>query len=441
MKDLAPVNDRVVDICQTLIRFASVNPGDGTGPGERAAAEYVATALDGIGAAPRIVEAAPGRASVIARIPGRDRSRPPLLVHGHLDVVPANATDWTIPPFAGEVRDDYLWGRGAVDMLDMDSIIVSSLERLHASDELPARDLVVVFTADEEAGAVYGAHWLVDNLPDEFSDCTEAVGEVGGFSITVADQRLYLIETAEKGIAWMRLVADGTAGHGSLKNTDNSVVHLAQAVAAIGSHQWPVYLSSAVNALLSESAEILGMDFNPAGSSSREEAEAIVHALGDIGKMISPTLRNSSNPTMLDAGYKLNVIPGQAIAHVDGRFLPGQRDEFFATIDSLLGPHVRRESYHDDIALETTFDGDLVTAMTQALTTHDPGARVVPYMLSGGTDGKAFSTLGIRCFGFSPLKLPPDLDFAALFHGVDERVPIDSLKFGVEVFSDFLRQC
>jgi acetylornithine deacetylase/succinyl-diaminopimelate desuccinylase-like protein len=183
------------------------------------------------------------------------------------------------------------------------------------------------------------------------------------------------------------------------------------------------------------------MDFNPAGSSAREEAEAIVYALGDIGKMIHPTLRNSANPTMLDAGYKLNVIPGQAVAHVDGRFLPGQRDEFFATIDSLLGSHVRRESYHDDIALETTFDGDLVAAMTQALTTHDPGARVVPYMLSGGTDGKAFSTLGIRCFGFSPLKLPPDLDFAALFHGVDERVPIDSLKFGVEVFSDFLRQC
>jgi acetylornithine deacetylase/succinyl-diaminopimelate desuccinylase-like protein len=436
-----PSSERVVALCQQLIRFGSVNPGDGTGPGERSAAEFVATVLDGVGASPRIVESAPTRANVLATIEGQDRSRPPLLVHGHLDVVPAHAPDWSVDPFAGEVRDDYLWGRGAVDMLDMDAIILASLERLKARGEKPARDVVLAFTADEEAGGVFGAHWMVDNMPDEFSHCSEAVGEVGGFSITVADQRLYLIETAEKGIAWMRLVANGTAGHGSLRNKDNAVVHLAEAVAAIGAHEWPTQLAPSVNGLLSEAAEILGMPFNPSGSDALEEAERIVESLGAIGKMIMPTLKNSSNPTMLDAGYKLNVIPGAATAHVDGRFLPGERDDFLATIDALIGPNVRRESYHDDIALETTFDGALVDAMTASLTNLDPGARVVSYMLSGGTDAKAFSQLGMRCFGFAPLRLPADLDFAALFHGVDERVPVDSLKFGVDVFTDFLKTC
>jgi acetylornithine deacetylase/succinyl-diaminopimelate desuccinylase-like protein len=436
-----PSSERVVELCQQLIRFGSVNPGDGTGPGERSAAEFVATVLDGVGASPRIVESAPTRANVLATIEGQDRSRPPLLVHGHLDVVPAHAPDWSVDPFAGEVRDDYLWGRGAVDMLDMDAIILASLERLQARGEKPARDVVLAFTADEEAGGVFGAHWMVDNMPDEFAHCSEAVGEVGGFSITVADQRLYLIETAEKGIAWMRLVANGTAGHGSLRNKDNAVVHLAEAVAAIGAHEWPAQLAPSVNGLLSEAAEILGMPFNPSGSDALEEAERIVESLGAIGKMIMPTLKNSSNPTMLDAGYKLNVIPGAATAHVDGRFLPGERDEFLATIDALIGPKVRRESYHDDIALETTFDGALVDAMTASLTNLDPGARVVSYMLSGGTDAKAFSQLGMRCFGFAPLRLPADLDFAALFHGVDERVPVESLKFGVDVFTDFLKTC
>jgi acetylornithine deacetylase/succinyl-diaminopimelate desuccinylase-like protein len=432
---------RVVDLCSDLIRIPSVNTGNNDGPGERAAAEYVAEVLTDLKADPLLVESAPGRANVLARIEGRDRTRPPLLVHGHLDVVPADPADWAYPPFAGEVVDDYVWGRGAVDMKNMDAIILASLERLQAQGLRPARDLVIAFTADEEAGSEYGARWLVDQHREELEQCSEAIGEVGGFSITVNDQRMYLIETAEKGIAWMRLVADGTAGHGSMRNQDNAVVHLSEAVARIGHHEWPVTLTPSVEAFLAEAAELTGLPFQAKGTDAAEQAEAIIGSLGAIGRLLNPMLKNSANPTMFEAGYKMNVVPGHASAGVDGRFLPGQHDEFLATIDTLIGPNIRREMVQDAIALETSFDGSLVDAMVASLQRHDPDARVAPYLMFGGTDAKAFHGLDVRCFGFSPLRLPPDLDFAALFHGVDERVPISALEFGVDVLTDFLQNC
>jgi acetylornithine deacetylase/succinyl-diaminopimelate desuccinylase-like protein len=433
--------DRVVEICRDLIRIPSVNAGDQQGPGERAAAEYVAELLTDLGAAPQIVESAPGRANVLARIEGADRSRPSLLVHGHLDVVPAMAEDWSVPPFAGEIRDDYLWGRGAVDMKDMDAIIIATLERLHRDGRKPARDIVLAFTADEEAGGRFGAHWLAEHHREHFADASHAVGEVGGFSITLGDQRLYLIESAEKGIAWLRLLADGQAGHGSMVAPSNAIVHLAEAVARIGAHRFDSELHAATIGLLCEAADLLGLDFAPSSEDALEQAELIVGQLGAIGRMIAPTLRSTANPTALDGGYKVNVVPGHASALIDGRFLPGDEDRFLATIDELIGPNVRREDVIRDIALETPFEGDLVEAMRSSLLAHDPGARVAPYMLSGGTDAKAFSGLGIACYGFAPLRLPADLDFAALFHGVDERVPLDALRFGVDVFDDFLTRC
>lgn len=433
--------DRVVELCRDLIRIPSVNTGNNDGPGERAAAEYVAAVLTDLKADPLLVESAPGRANVLARVEGTDRSRPPLLVHGHLDVVPADPADWTYPPFAGEIVDGYLWGRGAVDMKNMDAMILASLERLQAAGERPARDLVLAFTADEEAGSDYGAHWLAEQHREFLEPCTEAIGEVGGFSITVNEQRMYLIETAEKGLAWMRLLADGTAGHGSMRNHDNAVVHLAEAISRIGSHDWPVSITPSVEAFLAEAAELTGLPFESSGDQAPAQADAIIASLGAIGALLHPMLRNNANPTMLDAGYKMNVVPGHAMGGVDGRVLPGQHDAFLDTIDGLLGPHVRREMVQDADAVETTFDGAFVEAMIASLQAHDPGARVAPYLMFGGTDAKAFHGLDIRCFGFAPLRLPPELDFAALFHGVDERVPTTSLGFGVDVLTDFLRTC
>jgi len=424
----------VVDLCRELIRIDSSNYGDGSGPGERAAAEYVAGKLAEVGLDPQLHESAPGRTSVVARIEGSDRRRTDaLLLHGHLDVVPAQAKDWTYDPFAAEIAQGCVWGRGAVDMKDMDAMILSVVRDRLRSGRRPARDVVVCFLADEEAGGVFGGHWLVDNHPEPFEGCTEGISEVGGFSLTLGDQRrAYLVQTAEKGIAWLRLVAEGRAGHGSLPNDENPVTELADALARIGRYEWPVRITTTARRFLDEMGEVLGTELDP------NDHERLRAAFGSVARIVHATSRNSANPTALRAGYKTNVVPARAEAEVDGRFLPGYEHEFDATIAELLGPKVRVESSHRDIALEVPFDGPVVDAMREALLGEDPDALVIPYMLFGGTDAKSFSKLGIRGYGFSPLQLPADLDFAGMFHGVDERVPVEGLRFGARVLDRFL---
>jgi acetylornithine deacetylase/succinyl-diaminopimelate desuccinylase-like protein len=435
-QDMPTAADEVVELCRNLIAIDTSNYGDHSGPGERVAAEYVAERLAEAGVEPHIYESHPGRASVVARIEGADSDRAPLLVHGHLDVVPANASDWSQHPFAGEVVDDCVWGRGAVDMKNMDAMILAVLRQRLREGRKPARDLVVAFLADEEAGGTWGAQWLVDRHRDWFADCTEAISEVGGFSVDAGERRrLYLIETAEKGIAWMRLTARGTAGHGSMVNDHNAVTELAEAVARLGRHRFPIRLTKTVRALLEEVCESFGIPYD------ENDVEGTVARLGPVARMVGATVRNSVNPTVLNAGYKVNVIPGEASAEVDGRFLPGTEEEYFAEIDRLLGPNVTREFIHHLPAVETDFSGGLVSAMAECLQAEDPDAHAVPYCLSGGTDAKSFHTLGIRNFGFVPLKLPAELDFAAMFHGVDERVPVESLRFGVRVLDRFFDAC
>jgi acetylornithine deacetylase/succinyl-diaminopimelate desuccinylase-like protein len=425
--------DEVVELCQELIRIDTSNPGDHSGPGERAAAEYVAEKLADVGIESTILESHHKRTSVVARIEGEDPSRDALLLHGHLDVVPAQKDDWTRDPFAGEIADGCVWGRGAVDMKDMDAMILAVMRRRLREGRRPPRDVVLAFTADEEAGGTWGAQWLVDEHAELFEGCTEAVGEVGGFSLTVpGDRRLYLIETAEKGIAWMRLSARGTAGHGSMVHRDNAITALSAAVGRLGAHEFPIRLTKTVRAFLERACEAYGVEFDP------EDPEKSLVELGPLARMIGATLRNTLNPTVLDAGYKVNVIPQEAKAQVDGRFLPGYEDEFFTTVDELLGPDVVRDFVHHDSAIETDYEGALVTAMEDALISQDPGALPVPYCLSAGTDAKAFARLGMRCFGFAPLRLPPEMDFSGMFHGIDERVPVDGLRFGVRVLDEFL---
>ena len=383
---------------------------------------------------------APGRANVFARLPGADPGRGALLIHGHLDVVPAEPADWSVHPFSGAVEGGYVWGRGAVDMKNMVGMMIAVACHFKVSGTVPPRDLVFAFVADEEAGGRYGCQWLVENRPDLFEGITEAIGEVGGFSLTVpaadgGERRLYLIETAEKGMLWMRLRARGRAGHGSFVHDDNAVTAVAEAVARLGRHRFPVVLHPAVADFLAAVAQQSGYSLDLA------DPEGAIAKLGPLAAVIGATLRDTANPTMLQAGYKANVIPAAAEAVVDCRVLPGRRAAFEREVDELLGPNVSREWITELPSYETTFDGDLVEAMNLALLAVDPEARIAPYMLSGGTDAKHFARLGIRCFGFIPLRLPPELDFAALFHGVDERVPVDALKFGTEVLQHFLRNC
>ncbi|HSR83303.1 MAG TPA: M20/M25/M40 family metallo-hydrolase [Streptosporangiaceae bacterium] len=427
--------DEVAALASELIRIDSSNFGDHSGPGERAAAEYVAGLLAEAGLEPTVLESHHKRASVVARIAGTDPSRPALLIHGHLDVVPADAADWRMHPFSGEITEDCVWGRGAVDMKDMDAIVLAVLRQRLTEGRRPPRDVVVAFLADEEAGGTWGARWLVDKHADLFEGVTEAIGEVGGFSVTIGGKRLYLVQTAEKGMAWMRLSAQGKAGHGSMINSENAVTEVAEAVARIGRYEWPIRETEAAFAFAREACQALGVDFDP------KDPAAVLGKLGPIAKMVGATLTNTANPTMLSAGYKVNVVPQVAAAQVDGRFLPGYEEEFLREVDALIGAGVKREDVHHDIAVETSFDGDLVHAMARALAKEDPDGRMVPYCLSGGTDAKSFARLGIRCFGFSPLRLPPDLDFAGMFHGVDERVPVDALRFGVRVLDDFIDLC
>ncbi|BCI82434.1 hypothetical protein MTY66_40590 [Mycolicibacterium sp. TY66] len=435
--------DEVVELVSSLIRFDTSNTGEPeTTKGEAECARWVAAQLEEVGYETEYVETAPGRGNVFTRLPGADPNRGALLIHGHLDVVPAEPADWSVHPFSGAVKDGYVWGRGAVDMKDMCGMMIAVARHLKRNNIVPPRELVFAFVSDEEHGGTYGCQWLVDHRPDLFDGITEAIGEVGGFSLTVptkegGERRLYLIETAEKGLSWMRLTARGRAGHGSMVHDDNAVTEIAEAVAKLGRHQFPLVLSESVEQFLTAVSEETGYDLDP----TSPDLEGSIAKLGGIARIVGATLRDTANPTMLKAGYKANVIPATAEAMVDCRVLPGRKEAFERELDALLGPNITRTWERDLPSVETTFDGDLVDAMNAAILAVDPDARTVPYMMSGGTDAKAFVRLGIRCFGFAPLRLPPELDFAALFHGVDERVPVDALQFGAKVLEHFLTHC
>ncbi|WP_291379154.1 M20/M25/M40 family metallo-hydrolase [Demequina sp.] len=427
----------VTSLAQDLMRIDTSNFGDDPGPGERVAADYVASFLSDLGLDPVIRESEPTRANLTAWWKGADSTRPPLVLHGHLDVVPAFKDDWSVDPFAADVIDGMIWGRGAVDMKGVDAMYLEAVRRLISTGRQPARDIVIAFFADEEHGGRKGAGWMVENHPDDFRGATEAVSEVGGFSIQIAGKRTYLIQTAEKGIQWLKLAASGVQGHGSLVHHDNAVAHLAGAMARIGEHRWPLDIGPTVEHLLRGAAELLDLEYEP----TEERVAQIVAGMGPVSRMIEASLRNTSNPTMLDAGYKVNVIPDVARGFVDTRFLPGQQESVLRTIEELAGTHVKVEPYINEGATESPFDSPVVDKMIEALHTADPDAVVLPYSLMGGTDNKHLAKLGIAGYGFAPLKLPPDLDFSALFHGIDERVPIESLEVGADVVEQFLLDC
>jgi acetylornithine deacetylase/succinyl-diaminopimelate desuccinylase-like protein len=430
-----------VDMARDLIRIDTTNTGESeTTAGEQAAAEYVAARLADVGLEPVILTSAKGRANVVARLAGTDPGAPALVLHGHLDVVPADPSEWSVHPLSGELRDGYLWGRGAVDMKDMVAMILATVRRWVRRGQRPRRDLVLAFFADEESGGNLGARWMARNHPDLFEGCTEAIGEVGGFSVPLENappgaRRLYLIETAEKGMSWLRLSARGTVGHGAMTHPDNPVIRVAAAASRIGQHPFPLILTDAVRELLTQVADELGTSFDPG------LAEDLVHRLGPVSRLIAATLRDTANVTVLRAGSKINIVPAEAEALIDARALPGREEAFERQLTELAGPDVDLEWLVRLPGLQTPFEGDLCDAMTAALRAEDPDALPVPYLLPAATDAKALATLGIRCFGFAPLRLPDDLDFSALFHGVDERVPVDALGFGVRVLDRLLDLC
>ncbi len=419
-------------IAQDLIRFDTSNYGAGKSNGETEAAEYLGGLLEELGLTTTYVDAAKGRTSVIARVTGTNRDLPALVVHGHTDVVPADPANWSVDPFAGEIRDGMRWGRGAVDMKNMDAMVVGALTDILHDGGKPHRDLFVAFFSDEENGGVFGSHYVVDHNPELFAGATEAISEVGGYSITLGDERAYLLQTGEKALIWIKLIARGTAAHGSRIMPDNAVTKLAEAVAKVGRAEWPIRLTETTEQLVTELARILGVDPQQVGP------EEIILRTGTASGFMQASLRTTSNPTVLKAGYKHNVIPDSAEALIDVRTLAGEEDAVLEQIRHLVGDEIEIEILHTDIGLSAPFEGPLVEAMIGALQTADPGASVLPYLLSGGTDNKALSKLGIIGYGFAPLRIPAELDFPGMFHGVDERVPLDALVFGRRVLGDLL---
>lgn len=435
---LVTAEQEAVTIAAELIRRDSTNHGGGDGR-EREAAEYVAELLAAAGLDPALLEPAPGRTNVVARMAGRDPAAGALLVHGHLDVVPADPHAWSVHPFSGEIKDGVLWGRGAVDMKNAVAVVLAVVKGLARSGRRPYRDLVLAFTADEEDTASYGARWLADKHAGLFEGCTEAVGESGGFAFHAAPGiRLYPIAAGERGTAWLKLTAHGTPGHGSRPRSDNAVTRISEAIARISGYEWPVRLTPMVRAALDAIAAAVGDAGSAEGGFDGASASDVVRRLGRASALVVNTMRNSASPTMLRAGYKVNVIPEQAVAYVDGRMLAGYEEEFRATIDSLTGPDVDWEYAHREIPLEVPFDAPVVGRMTQALLAEDPGGTVVPYCMSGGTDAKQFSRLGMACYGFTPLILPEGYDYHAMFHGTDERIPVAALHSAVRVMDQFL---
>jgi acetylornithine deacetylase/succinyl-diaminopimelate desuccinylase-like protein len=310
VKMASAAGQEAAEFAAELIRFDTSNRGGGDAK-ERPAAEYVAARLAEAGLAPVLLEPAPSRANVVARVSGADPAAPALLLHGHLDVVPAEPSAWSVHPFAGEIRDGVLWGRGAVDMKNADAVLLAVVRDWARTGRRPGRDIVLAFTADEEDTAEFGARFLVERHPELFEGCTEAVGESGAFTFHAdGGRRLYPVASAERGTAWLKLTAHGRAGHGAKPNAENAVTRLAAAVTRIGSYEWPLRLIPTVRAAIDAIAAAVS-------------APAELKALGPAAALVAGTVRNSANPTMLSAGYKVNVIPGEAIAFVDGRVLPG----------------------------------------------------------------------------------------------------------------------
>lgn len=420
-------------IARDLIRFDTSNRGEGDANPEAPAAAYVEAYLRDLGLSPTVIESAPGRASVVARVAGTDPSLPALVLHGHLDVVPADASHWSVDPFAGVIKDGMLWGRGAVDMKDMCAMMLTAVGEILREGGRPRRELILAFFADEEAGGALGSHYLVQHYPELFEGAATAISEVGGYSIELNGTRAYLIQTGEKALDWIRLRARGTAAHGSRVWHDNAVTALAEAVAALGRHEWPISLCNTTRELVTEIARIYGED------PTQVDAEELILRGGSAAGFVHASLRNTSNPTVVSGGYKHNVIPEAAEALIDVRSIPGERDAVIERVRQIVGKDIEIEFVHSDIGLEVPFAGEAVEAMQAALRTHDPDAVFLPYLLSGGTDNKALSRLGITGYGFVPLRLPAELDFPGMFHGVDERVPLEALDFGHAVLVDLLR--
>lgn len=425
------IQDEAERLLRALIRFESVNP-----PGnETPAAEFVADELRAVGYQPTLLESAPGRGNVIARLPG-DGSAPPLLLFGHLDVVPVEPEHWTHPPFEAVMADGFIWGRGALDMKNIVATQLAFMLALKRADVRLKRDLVYAATADEEAGGLMGMAWLADNYPD-LLDAEYALSEFGGFSLNMGGQRFYMCQTGEKGVAWLKMHTAGQPGHGSMPHTNSAILRLSEAVARLGRTPLPMHISSTARAMVEGLASaqpalrgLLDPQVNP---------QILAQLRPEQARMFNALVRNTAAVTGLNAGIKHNVIPSRAEANLDCRMIPGQTvEDVMREIQEAVGDDIaiELETLRSSPAIESRFDTPLFEAIVRNLKRYDPQAEVVPLLLSGATDGRYVGWRGTIYYGYSPLRLPDDFNFLETVHGHDERIPVDAFREGVQVFGE-----
>jgi acetylornithine deacetylase/succinyl-diaminopimelate desuccinylase-like protein len=428
---------------QALLRLDTTNP-----PGhESLAAEYLAGVLRVEGIEPQVLESAPGRANVIARLTGSGAAAP-LLLYSHTDVVPTEPDFWSHPPFAAEIANGFVWGRGACDMKDTVAEQLMIMLLLKRQGLPLRRDVIFAATADEEIGGVdgFGVAWLVkhhaDLLRAEFG-----LSEVGGYNIEFGGRRVYLVQVAEKGTCWLKVRAHGRPGHGSIPHNDNAVLLLARQINRLAGEGLPYHLTDAAAGFLDAASRAAGGELaqlllslkTPVGAERSFQVELEGH---EMRPLLYAMLHNTATPTGLAAGVKTNVIPATAEAVIDGRTLPGAgTDDFLAELRRVMGDKLDYEVTMATPPLETPYDTPLYRLMAETLMAHDPQAvAVLPYMMSGATDAKYLAPLGIPTYGFAPLQLPLGMSLMGMFHGHDERVPVEGLGWGVRVLYDVVRQ-
>ncbi|AYG03963.1 M20/M25/M40 family metallo-hydrolase [Gryllotalpicola protaetiae] len=425
-----------LQFAQELIRIESVNPGVAlpAGDGEARTIEYIRERLADAGYEPLVGESVPGRANLVLRIPGSDPARGALLAHAHVDVVAAQGEDWTHPPFGGAIADGFLWGRGALDLKNYAAVLVAIARHFAREGVVPRRELILAFFSDEESGGVHGVRWVRREHPEWLAGATEALGEVGGFSVTLGDKRAYLVATAEKGVGWVRLRARGDAGHASRPSADNAVTRIAAALARLGEHRFPATHTPALDGFLAAASRLIGVELTP------DNLEEHLDELGVAGPIVQFGLRHTVTPTVVAGGYKSNVIPGEASAELDTRSLPGPDAELKAVVQELAGPDVELTLGSWVPPLESPTDSPLLDILQAAIAAEDPDGVVVPYLLPASTDNKHLASLGIAGYGFVPLRTPPDFDAYGLLHAADERIPLESLFFSARVTERILRE-
>lgn len=427
------VQDEVTRHLQELIRRNTVNP-----PGnETQAAEYLLAMAQSAGIDAQILESAPGRGNFVARIPGRGKARP-LLLMGHSDVVSVEADKWTHDPFGGEIADGYVWGRGAGDMKDLVACELMVMLLVARQGLQLDGDLIMMTAADEEAGGRFGAGWMWRNHRD-LIDAEFAINEGGGLPITVGGQRFYACQTAEKGIARLRLAAHGAPGHASVPLSDTAMLHAGRALAALTEHTLPTVMTRTVESMLRALGAALGPDFAPQLDAMLADPswENLSHFPGSEAekRALYATTRNTAVPTIIHGGHRINVIPSEVVIDVDGRILPGQDPERFAAdVRTLVGADADVELLHASAGLEADPDSSLFQTIGAVMADLDEGAQVVPYLVSGGTDARHLPD--VKVYGFMPLREHPE-DFERI-HSHDERVAVADLAFGTRALYEIV---